>query len=362
MDFKSTYTVPDLLTNESFLNFYFQKDEDDALDWEEWQEDDAEREALVKSAFELLDKLSLKWNRAEIKKQFTTLQQGIETDSLDNLGEVMQPKWRVVHRRWLAVAASFLLIVSVGIALLVKNNTPYNKVSLENKDPNKLTLYTLADGSKVQLKGLSTLHIANDFNQTNRTVYLTGEAFFDVAKNADKPFLIYTGDIVTKVLGTSFTIKSPILGENTEGGKKVEVEVVTGRVTVFRKEKNGKKDAPTENGVVLTPNQKVTYLIEKEHFVTGLVAQPQVVNEAMKETAAANFKFEEVPLSEAIQKLEVAYGIQIVLSNDKMNVCPLTANLTQQPLFGKLDLICAILNASYEVKGTRILITGRGCE
>lgn len=362
MDFKNQYTIPDLLTNESFLNFYFKKEENDILDWEDWQEDNEEREALVKNAFQLLDKLSLKWDETEIKKRFSELKQSIETDVLSDLEVQIQPKWRISYRQWLAVAASFLVIITLSIGFFWRNNPTFNTVSLENKDPNKLTIYSLADGSKVQLKGKSKLYIADDFNQSNRTVYLTGEAFFDVARNADKPFLIYTGDIVTKVLGTSFTIKSPIEGEYTVGGKAVEVEVVSGKVSVFRKEKNTKHGITSENGVVLTPNQKVTYLIDNEDFISGLVAKPIVVKEAMKDIKEAEFKFEETSLSEVIKKLEHAYGIQIVLANDKMNVCPVTANLTQQPLFGKLDLICAILKSSYEVQGTRILITGRGCD
>ena len=82
MDFKNQYTIPDLLTNESFLNFYFKKEENDILDWEDWQEDNEEREALVKNAFQLLDKLSLKWDETEIKKRFSELKQSIETDVL----------------------------------------------------------------------------------------------------------------------------------------------------------------------------------------------------------------------------------------------------------------------------------------
>ena len=153
-----------------------------------------------------------------------------------------------------------------------------------------------------------------------------------------------------------------LTAEYTEGVKVVEVEVETGKVSVFKKEKNTKHGATSENGVVLTPNQKVTYLIDREDFVSGLVDKPIVVKELEKTIKEADFKFDETPLSEVIKKLERAYGIQIVLANDKMNVCPVTANLTQQPLFGKLDLVCAILKSNYEVQGTRILVTGRGCE
>lgn len=359
MDFKNQYTIPDLLTNESFLNFYFKKNEDDMLDWEDWVEEDPTHEQLAKNAFTLLDRLSLKWDEAEIKKRFVELKQSLTDVSKTEI--VALPTLRVSYWRKWAVAASILIIAVLGISVYLDKKIKGDYV-FENTDPNKSTIYHLKDGTTVTLKGKSQIKVATDFNETTRTVTLNGEAFFEVAHNADKPFLVLTGNVITKVLGTSFMVKSPLLGQNTEGGKSVEVEVVTGKVSVFKKDNNAKKGEPLDNGVVLTPNQKVTYLTENEHFVVGIVDKPVIMKEVEKKPEMIQFRFEETPLSEVISKLENAYGIQIVLSNDKMNDCPMTANLTKQPLFGKLDLVCAILKASYEVQGTHILITGRGCE
>ncbi len=361
MDFKNQYTISDLLTNESFLNFYFKKNEDDMLDWEEWVEEDSTHEQLAKNAFTLLDRLSLKWDEAEIKKRFVELKQSLTDESETEIVALPTQPLRVSYRRKWAVAASILIMAVLGISVYLDKKAK-NDYVFENTDPNKSTIYHLKDGTTVTLKGKSQLQVATDFNETTRTVTLNGEAFFEVAHNADKPFLVLTGNVITKVLGTSFTVKSPLLSQNTEGGKSVEVEVVTGKVSVYKKDINAKKGEPLDNGVVLTPNQKVTYLNENEHFVVGIVDKPVIMKEVEKKPEMIQFKFEETPLSEVISKLEKAYGIQIVLSNDKMNDCPMTANLTKQPLFGKLDLVCAILKASYEVQGTRILITGRGCE
>jgi transmembrane sensor len=189
-------------------------------------------------------------------------------------------------------------------------------------------------------------------------VFLSGEAFFDITKNPERPFLVHAKDIVTRVLGTSFWVK------NTEGGKNIAVEVVTGKVTVY-KEKTRLKTPSESDGVVLTPNLKVVYFIENEHFVTGLVEKPVLVKteETTEKTPTIpQFSFNDAPLSEVMHQLEAAYGIQIVLANDVLNNCPFTGDLTKQPLFTKLDLVCASLNAVYEVKGTSILISGKGCE
>lgn len=364
MNFKNQYSIPDLLTNESFLNYYFKKNEEDYLDWEEWVEAHADHALLAQQAFTLLDRFSLKWDETEIKKRFVELKQSLTDESYDVFEEKQPQVLGVLRggywRKW-AIAASILILSVVGIRIYI-NKQSNNDYVIENTDPNKSTIYQLQDGSTVTLKGKSHIAVAADFNKVTRTVTLTGEAFFEVAHNTNKPFLVLTGNVVTKVLGTSFTIKSPIKGNFTEGGKTVEVEVITGKVSVFKKNTHTKKGEPLEQGVVLTPNQKVTYLAENEHFVVGIVAKPVIIKAVEQQPNLMLFKFEETPLSEVISKLEQAYGIQLVLSNDEMNDCPMTADLTKQPLFGKLDLICAILKARYDIQGTRILITGRGCE
>ena len=85
----------------------------------------------------------------------------------------------------------------------------------------------LEDGSSVKLTPNSTLSYPKRFASDKREVYLSGEALFVVAKNPEKPFLVYYNDIVTRVLGTSFTIKTNSVT------KDLEVSVITGKVHVF---------------------------------------------------------------------------------------------------------------------------------
>ncbi len=104
---------------------------------------------------------------------------------------------------------------------------------------------TLPDGSKIHLNRGTKLSYASDkFNRRQREVWLTGEAFFEVAKNPDKPFIIHTGDMVTTVRGTSFNVKAyPQLNENV-------VSVKTGKVEIS-----------AQNAVLamLTPGKQVIY-------------------------------------------------------------------------------------------------------
>ena len=278
-----------------------------------------------------------------------------------------QPLRKLINP-WIGRAAAFLLVAVSAWWFFGRSNnavstawtdTTANKPKeIVNNSLQAMTV-TMEDGSTAILQSGSHLFFPEHFATDKREVSLTGQAFFNIAKNSARPFLIYTGNVVTRVLGTSFWVK------NTEGGTHIEVEVKTGKVSVFKRQNikdNHTIDKTLGNdGVVLTPNQKVQYFNDKEVFVTGLVAKPQLLEMEHAQEALPNFKFNETNLSDVILELEKAYGIQIVLSNDALNNCPVTGNLTKQALFDQLTLICGSLNANFEIKGTTILVNGRGC-
>src|SRR5690606_40088 len=68
--------------------------------------------------------------------------------------------------------------------------------------------FQLPDGSKVMLNSASTIQVSKNFNETTRELTLSGEAFFDVASNPEKPFIIHTASMDVKVLGTIFNVKA----------------------------------------------------------------------------------------------------------------------------------------------------------
>ena len=124
---------------------------------------------------------------------------------------------------------------------------------------------------------------------------------------------------------------------------------------------SNEKRSPVANGVVLSPNQAATYYDDQKHFVTGLVEKPTLLETPETGKQELTFQFDDTPLSEVIRQLELAYGIDIVVENEQQNNCLLTADLSSQPLYNQLDLICASLKAKYEIQGTTILLSGKGC-
>lgn len=224
----------------------------------------------------------------------------------------------------------------------------------KKNETNMPILIRLEDSSTVQLQPNSQIRYAEPFDKDKRMVYLEGNAFFNITHQRDKPFFVHAGAITTQVLGTSFWVM-----QSTDT-KEISVEVKTGKVLVTGKTTKGNK----EDGVVLKRNQKATYLIDNQLFVTGLVAQPALPEKSheLPNITIPAFTFKDAPLWKIVETLEKAYGIQIVLSNDALQRCNLTADLNKQSLYEKLDLICSAIHAHYEIKSTTILISGRGCK
>ncbi len=215
----------------------------------------------------------------------------------------------------------------------------------------------LSDGSRVTLDPGAVLFYAKEFDRDKRIVYLKGSGFFEVAGDPGKPFLVYTDDIVTKVLGTSFTIRK------NEGSGAIEVAVITGKVMVEKTVSgNNGTGLSAKSGVTLTPNRKVTYYAESEQYVTGLVDEPRIIEKGEDYHRPDAFVFREIPLSTVLEKLEIAYGLEIEVSNERLNNCRITADLSKDDLYGRLEIICAAVNARFELTDDKVMMTGQGCD
>lgn len=269
----------------------------------------------------------------------------------------------LVRHKWLSVsvvAASTLLILT-GVyywrrplsfqpaRIVLARNAKFNStVSIKNTT-GKAQRVGLQDGSSVVLQAQSTLSYPEHFGDKNRDVYLQGEAFFDVRKDPSRPFVVHTGILVTQVLGTRFTVRS-----YTNAGT-VEVAVATGRVSVYEA---SEKAARGHNGVILLPNQKITFDKASRKLVSSLVETPTVIQAV---ESPARFVFDRAPLTRVLALLGKAYGIEFIVENPVLNHCVFNGDLNDLPLYVQLDLLCKSINAHYERRGTTLFIHGEGC-
>ena len=307
--------------------------------------------------------------RQNLKKR---LWQHIDLQTSNHSEPIPAPEKKVIRfplfQRWVA-AAAVVALIGFGSLLFYR----YQSVPSTTANPKTRTetgfaertnataqpqIVTLEDGSIIHLQPQSTIRYATQPEPHKREIWLQGKAFFRVQKDASRPFLVYSSSIVTRVLGTSFWVTAPT------NAPTVEVAVHTGKVAVFKKElqsttKPEEVDV-TEASVVLTPNQKVTIFVDENRLTRGLIDQPEpILNPVRPEPAP--FAFDNSTLPEVLKQLERQYGIEMEIGNDALINCRFTGNITQQSLYSKLELLCRAINAQYEVQGTRIVISGSGC-
>lgn len=266
---------------------------------------------------------------------------------------------------WYAAAASVILAVAFGFYMFRGakpahqqahiaglTGVPASYLMAENKG-NSLRNVTLPDGSVVTLQKNSVLFYPDQFTKGTREVYFSGNAFFNIHRDTLRRFMIHApNDLVTEVLGTSFYIL-----QNT-AKHTLNVEVVTGKVSVYKQDKRQALTQEKKETLVLAPNEKVEYNSEKNRFFTTIVDEPQL----LQTIAPPVFDFEEVVLGQVLDRLHQAYGVALSVKSDALLKCPFTGNITGMGLYQQLDVVCRVLSASYEINGTNIIISGSGCE
>ena len=193
---------------------------------------------------------------------------------------------------------------------------------------------TLSDGSTVTLKEGSRINQKNSFVGGTREITLEGEAFFDIAHNPNRPFIIHTGRIRTTVLGTSFSIKA-VPGENS-----ITVTVVEGKVKV----KDGSKLLAT-----LGANQQFIHGIEIESL------QKKAIN--IEDWQPHDMIFSNMSFGDIAQELAVRYGVNIVFENEILKQQRINALLdNRNPIEALLELLCASQQATFVVQGNTYII------
>jgi transmembrane sensor len=294
-----------------------------------------------------------------------------EKGNSDEVEESVLPG-RVVSiskRRWWYVAAAVLL-ATVGVTGYIFYNrekgaeqfsylavTPSKHLIESVNTSGKSITLELPDESIVELAPDSRIAYPNDFDSSNtRDIYLSGEAFFKVTKNPARPFRVFANEIVTKVLGTSFTVRS------YEKDTVIQVTVRTGKVSVYSQVAETKNHNTNSQhaGIILTPNQELVYKKSEQKFQKGLLAEP---TEIVPRTAdQQNTLYEEAPLEKVFGQLSRTYGINIVYDVELLRDCTVTADLRNEPFYRKLDLICKAIGANYEIIDGQIVIVTKGCE
>jgi transmembrane sensor len=370
MQERNHYTeIEDFLADESFqLWVRFKRDEQA---WEEWTLENSKRAKLVEEARLFL--LAMKVPEESLSPQVVQSALASTWTKIEKQEKlrtrIQKPVVKLWKNHWIRGAAAVLLFGLLSTWFynnhLISGNTvvTYNELINENSEglveqtnnSGKPQIITLSDGSSVLLQPNSKLSYPKIFVGNERKVYLSGEGFFEISKNPEKPFFVYANEIVTKVVGTSFRIKAYANQPN------VEVLVRTGKVRV---RSNQLIANSREQEVVLLPNQALRFVRQDLSFtkITD-ITQDESLAHSVGNIEQLSFEFTDIPVAQIFKTIEQAYLIKIDFPQDKLRECHLTTSLSDQPLPEKLKIICKSLgnNTNYEMNGNQIIITSDGC-
>ncbi len=353
------YTLEDYITDQDFIQWAKYPTEESDLFWHSFIDNEPNQAAIIQKA-----KLAV-LQLAKVAKQ--NVPQGEEpviwNEIEAGLPENNKSFFLALNWKQWSLAASIFLFLGFGVWLMMKPNLSETPIYSElvsktiqplkeiiNNSTSKITV-KLPDGSQVMLQPNSRLSYDESFAGKIRDVYLAGEGFFDVKKNPKKPFIVYANGLVTKVLGTSFSVKA------FETDKEVTVNVKTGKVSVYS-QKTIRNQDPETYGLVLTPNQKVVFSKEDDRLTRNLVEKPVIL---LTSQELLQFSFKDSAIEQIFEALEKAYGVEIIYDKEVMVNCRLTTSLTKETLFEKLDIVCAGIEANYKVVDAQVIISGSGC-
>lgn len=253
--------------------------------------------------------------------------------------------------KWTQRLASIIvlpIVVFIGIHMYNESNLK-NEAWVEIKSPAwSKVQFCLPDGTKGWLNSNSSIKYNGDF-KTNRQLSLNGEAFFDVFKDKNSPFIVTADEISVKVLGTRFNITS------YENEKNIEVVLEEGKLVFLNEAKN--------KSYTMKPNDLVMYDKSHKTFTTEVVQSNKYVS-----WIEGKLIFRNDPLDVVAKKLERWYNIDVDVNVSLAENLRLRATFVNEGLEEVLELMkrtmpidCRIENGSLKTDGTfskkKVIIT-----
>jgi len=217
---------------------------------------------------------------------------------------------------WLRIAASVILVAGLGITLFMLFNKNAAAEEMISQTGQNVLVDTLPDGSVITLNKRSTVTYPSKFKGNTRAIALKGEAFFNVAPDKKKPFIISVNDVQVTVVGTSFNIK------NENGNTEVVVE--TGIVRVTRSGKTVELNAGEK--IVMSAND-------------SSATKEKVSDKLYNYYRSKEFVCDDTPLWKLVQVVNEAYNVKIIIGRKELNDKTLTTTFYNESLEQVLEVI-----------------------
>ena len=265
---------------------------------------------------------------------------GVEVRVKEKLFAQISPVHSKTSRPWLrffrvaSVAAALVAAVVLGWQIADLRKPETFEMVAERGQKSSLTL---PDGSKVWLNSATKLTYTSDYNSKDRNIILDGEAFFDVARNENLPFIVHANGMAVQALGTKFNVKA--YSDETE-------------VTAILVEGSVKASAAGVDLLLLpyfvasydksTGDMVSTYVSDREHAVPWIKNEIMFSNDSLKDIASV---------------LERMYNVTVIFENEKIADYTYTGLIRNNSLPNILELISGTSPVKYEIDGNIVRFT-----
>lgn len=312
-----------------------------------WMSDDKEHRSIFESVNLYWKNSTLSVSSSETDNAYKKLMSKSFKKSSEGIVDINFASKSILPHRlagnfpWNKIAAALILFFTLAGSLyfIINTNKPVpeivatTEIIKQNPKGQKLTTY-LPDGSKVILNSLSEIRFTLPFVGKERIVIMKGEAFFEVKKDATKPFKVISNGVTTTALGTSFNV-------NCKNDNHVEVALVSGKVEVV--------DA-SMNSVILDPGESA---IANQHGELKVQTFDSLDKTGWKDGILV---FNDNSLPTILTKLEDWYGVEFIVDTSLFGQFHYTGNYKNESLEEVLQGISFVHQFEYKISGDTVKI------
>lgn len=309
--------------------------EKERLDFEEKVSSNPEYSEVIHSSradLNALDKFHKKEMEFDTKDAWETIDKKIEDWEASKTISIHSRRFRMKH--FSRIAAVIFALVALGVsAYLFTTSNDTREFVASMTDQGKII--ELPDGTMVELNAGAQISYTRKFKGKERIVHFSGEGFFSVKRDKQKPFVINTSNAKVTVLGTSFNVNT--------GNDKTEVLVSTGKVSLSAL-------SQAKDNLILETGDLGLLLDDK-------LSKTRAVNDNYLSWKTQQIIFDETPLMDVFITIEKTYNVEIEIDSDISNDLPLTSTFDKEELRIILESISKTFNLTYVKKDRRIIFT-----
>jgi ferric-dicitrate binding protein FerR (iron transport regulator) len=325
------YTVEELLSDETFIDFCHNENSPHRKIWSDIASN-PEQKKIADEARLMLGLLSPSLPQHEIETEVEKLRETLWNKEDFQLSSNRPSKNRAV--KVLVYSCIFLAITVTALYYFLPKSSTKTLISSFETKLGERKQYILPDGSTVILNSNSGFSFKNDFGKKERRIELKGDAFFKVAKDPSKPFVVYSNGFSTTAIGTAFYVHA---------GSDYSVDLLEGKV---RLEKNTSGET-----LYITAGQKASWTKTNSSF-TRQHYDTLSLNQWIKGVLA----FHNTPVDEAFEQIEQWYAVDIEDRRFNPGTISINGDYVNAPLEDVLKIICFSLSCTYQIDGNKIVI------